>query len=271
VLINADEAARLLLVQPQLSGNGCARTARQLAGSSFFPSDQRLLAQIPDRGDGVRLLTVGRLVEKNGAEFGIRAVAEIARERPGVEYKIVGTGPLHGELSKLIEELGAGSHIRLLGGLEQSEVARTMSQAHALLTPSVTAGDGNQEGIPVVLMEAMATGLPVISTYHSGIPELVEHDVSGLLVPERDVVGLVTEIRRLLSTRDLYQRITASAREKIEQHFDTQKLNDRLVEIHREASGSRRAPGTAVALRLAPPASRSDRYRSATPRRGFSA
>jgi colanic acid/amylovoran biosynthesis glycosyltransferase len=200
-----------------------------------FPFQPRAL---PGAGERLRLLTVGRLVEKKGVEYAIRAVAEIAREHDLIDYEIVGSGPLQPELQRLIDDLGAARFIRMVGDLTQNEVAERMRCAHALLAPSVTARDGNQEGIPVVLMEAMATGLPPITTYHTGIPELVEHDVSGLLAPERDVGALAGHLRRLSTDSGLYRRLNQSARQRVEAEFDVDKLNDRLVRIfHGTAAG----------------------------------
>lgn len=193
-----------------------------------FPFRPRAL---PSAGERLRLLTVGRLVEKKGVEYAIRAVAQIARENNVIEYEIVGSGPLEGELKRLIGDLGAADFIRMVGGLTQDEVAERMGRAHALLAPSVTARDGNQEGIPVVLMEALATGLPPITTYHTGIPELVEHEVSGLLAPERDVDALAVQLRRLMADSGFYQRLSQAARQRVEAEFDIDKLNDRLVRI----------------------------------------
>ncbi|MCB0214455.1 MAG: glycosyltransferase, partial [Anaerolineae bacterium] len=143
----------------------------------------------PDRGQ-VRLLTVARLVEKKGVADGIRAVARVAAKHPQLTYHIAGDGPLRGELQDLIDELEAGHRIKLLGWQPQEKIIELMQQAHILVAPSVTSADGDQEGIPIVLMEAMAQGLPVLSTHHSGIPELVQDGQSGFLAAEHDIDGL---------------------------------------------------------------------------------
>lgn len=179
----------------------------------------------------VRLLSVARLVEKKGIEFAVRAVARMTDRYPGVEYTIVGDGPLGASLTRLAEQLGVADRVKLVGGKNRDEVIRAMRGAHALLAPSVTSVDGDQEGIPVVLMEAMATGLPVLSTYHSGIPELVEDGTTGYLVAERDDEGLAKKLVRLFEDPAAYERIAAAARDRVERGFDIAKLNDRLLEV----------------------------------------
>jgi colanic acid/amylovoran biosynthesis glycosyltransferase len=187
----------------------------------------------------VRLVTVARLVEKKGVEYAIRAVAACARAGMDVEYVIVGTGPLQPELAALASTLGVAERITLVGAKSQEDVAALLRESHILLAPSVTAADGNMEGLPVALMEALATGIPVVSTQHSGIPELVEDGVTGLLVPERDVDALAAALRRLASDRELYLRVSREGRRRVEAEFDVDALNDRLVEILRGAAAAR--------------------------------
>ena len=129
----------------------------------------------------IQLLSVARLVEKKGIEYAIRAAADAAARGVDVDYRIIGGGPLHGRLQALIDELDAADSVRLLGGKTQDEVQELLAWAHIFVAPSVTSSEGDQEGIPVAIMEAMAAGLPIISTRHSGIPELVED--GGVRVP----------------------------------------------------------------------------------------
>lgn len=188
------------------------------------------------------LITVARLVEKKGVEYAIRAVAACAQAGMPVTYTVVGSGPLQPALNALIQELGAQSYITLVGPKPQEEVAHLLRQAHVLLAPSVTAADGNMEGLPVALMEALATGLPVISTRHSGIPELVQHDRTGLLVPERDPVALASALMLLLSNGGLYVSLSTEGRRRVETEFDVAVLNDRLHEIIRGLSRASAKP-----------------------------
>jgi colanic acid/amylovoran biosynthesis glycosyltransferase len=181
----------------------------------------------------LRLVTVARLIDKKGVEYAIRAVAAYAEQGGEVEYTIIGDGPLAPALSRMVRELGMESHIRLTGAMERPGVFATLNRSHVLLAPSVTSADGNQEGIPVAIMEGMATGIPVISTYHTGIPELVEDGVTGMLVPERDPAAIVASLTRLADDPEMYVRVAAAGRERVEQEFDIHRLNDRLVDVYR--------------------------------------
>jgi colanic acid/amylovoran biosynthesis glycosyltransferase len=108
-----------------------------------------------------------------------------------------------------------------------------MQISDLFLLPSVRASDGDEEGTPTVLMEAMACGLPVLSTVHSGIPELVEDGVSGWLVPERDVAALADRIQWMLDHPDRWAAMGRAGRAKVEREFNIDTLNDRLVELYR--------------------------------------
>lgn len=182
----------------------------------------------------VRLLTIGRLAEKKGIEYGVRSVAKLLRNHCNIEYKIAGDGPLKGELQSLIDELNVNDKIRMVGAKSQEEVIELFKNADLFLAPCVHSRDGDQEGIPVVIMEAMAKGMPVISTYHAGIPELVEDGISGFLVPERDVDALAQTLEYLLQHKDLWPTMGRRGRDHIEKHYDIDKQNDRLLQLFKD-------------------------------------
>ena len=187
--------------------------------------------------DRVRLVSVSRLVEKKGLEYGIRAVAKLLRERNiahKIEYTIVGDGNLMAELQQLISDLGISESITLWGQKSSDDVADLLNQSHILLAPSVTSKDGDMEGIPVVLMEAMAMELPVISTYHSGIPELVEDGISGFLVPERDVDLLADRISYLISHPKESEKMGKAGRLKIKRDYNLETLNNQLEKSYQK-------------------------------------
>jgi colanic acid/amylovoran biosynthesis glycosyltransferase len=186
-----------------------------------------------DRMDATQLLTVGRLVEKKGIEYSIRAVAKILKKFPNIEYNIAGDGPLKSKLEALIEELAVGDNIKLLGWQQQEEIAGLMQKADILLAPSVTSKEGDQEGIPVTLMEALAKGLLVLSTRHSGIPELVQDRKSGFLVPERNVDALAQKLESLIENPEIWPEMRLAGRRFVEKKYDINKLNDKLVDIYR--------------------------------------
>ena len=182
------------------------------------------------RDDGrIQLLTVARLVEKKGVRYGIQAVAKLLDQYQRIEYRIVGDGPLKDDIGRLIDELGIGDRVKLLGWKRQAETIELMKEAHIFLAPSVTGGDGGQEGIPVALMEALAQGLPVVSTQHGGIPELIQDGKSGFLVPERDVDALARKLEYLIQHPEIWPEMGRAGRDYVEMYYDIDKLNDRLV------------------------------------------
>ncbi len=146
----------------------------------------------------VKIVTIGRLIEKKGIEYGIRAIAFLAETYPNIEYNIIGDGKLREHFETLIAELNVGHIVKLLGWKQQEELIEILDRSHILIAPSVTATDGNQDAPVNTLKEAMAMGLPVIGTLHGGIPELIEDGISGFLVPERDSKAIAQKVRYLI-------------------------------------------------------------------------
>jgi colanic acid/amylovoran biosynthesis glycosyltransferase len=196
-------------------------------------------ALMRSNGGAVKILTIARLVQKKGIEYGIRAVAQLANAGRPVKYTIAGDGPLHDQLQRLIRDLGMSSVVKLEGWRRRPEVAELLADADILLAPSVTADDGDQEGTPVALMEAMAAGVAVISTHHSGIPEVIENGVSGFVVPVRSVDALSERLRYLIEHPQVRLHIGEAGRAAVQRKFDIGKLNDRLVQIYRDLSAAR--------------------------------
>lgn len=188
------------------------------------------------RGDGpLRVLSVGRLVEKKGTEFGLRAVASLRAVGLPVLYTVIGDGPRRRALEELAGELGVDDVVTFTGARTREQVRAALQEHDVFLCPSVTSSDGDSEGIPVVLMEAMATGLPVVSTWHSGIPELVVNGVSGLLAPERDADAIASHLKALALDETLAVRLGSKARAKVEAEYDVRvlcrRLEERLLEV----------------------------------------
>jgi colanic acid/amylovoran biosynthesis glycosyltransferase len=184
--------------------------------------------------DGVtRIVMVGRLVKKKGVEFALRAIAELVARGKKIEFQVIGDGPLRESLSKLLSDLGLGGHARLSGPQDQSEIIETLSCAHVFVAPSVTTETGDQEGSINVLKEAMAMGLPVVSTLHAGIPEIVQDGRSGFLVPERDTAALADRIEYLVDHPEVWPAMGRNGREFVESHFDINALNESLIDVYR--------------------------------------
>ncbi len=188
-------------------------------------------------GGPVTLLSVGRLVEKKGFEYTIDAM-RILRER-GIEVTltIVGDGPRLEALSSQISSAGLEASISVVPSLPHGELIERYHAHDLFVLHCVTAADGDREGIPNVLKEAMAASVPVVSTYHSGIPELVEHGVNGLLVAERDTTAFADAIASLVEDRDLRQRLARAGLERVREEYDIGPVSEQLISIYREIAG----------------------------------
>jgi glycosyltransferase involved in cell wall biosynthesis/SAM-dependent methyltransferase len=177
----------------------------------------------------VRLLSVARFVEKKGLEYSISAFAK-AQAGLNVEYRIIGYGPLEQKLIALAKMHGVEDKVRFLGQLTNDAVRQEMANADIFVLTSVTAKNGDQEGVPVSLIEAQALGLPVVSSVHAGIPELVTHDATGFLAEERNIDEIAGYMRVLIKNPDIRKTFSANARAKVLHEFDLAKLNDKLAD-----------------------------------------
>jgi colanic acid/amylovoran biosynthesis glycosyltransferase len=188
----------------------------------------------------MRLLAVGRLVEKKGFTHLIDAARILVDQGRLFQLDIIGGGEMEGTLRTLIERLHLEEYVNLLGSLPQSEVKRHIQGAAVMAVPCVVGEDGNRDGLPTVLLEAMALGTPCISTDVTGIPEILHDGETGLLVPQRDPQALAAACARLLDDCDLRVRLAANAREMIETQFDIH-CNTGLMRQHFAAAIAQRA------------------------------
>lgn len=172
----------------------------------------------PDSGPIV-ILTAGRLIPKKGPDDLANAFALLCRGGADVCLRVAGEGGLQPEMEAILSEAGCRGRVQFLARLEPAQVAEEMRRAHLFCLPSRVGPDGDSEGIPNVLKEAMATGLPVLSTYHAGIPELVEDGVSGYLVPERDIAGLADRLRYLVDRPEQWEAMGRAGRARVEAEF----------------------------------------------------
>jgi colanic acid/amylovoran biosynthesis glycosyltransferase len=181
------------------------------------------------------ILHVGRLVEKKGTADLIAALAGMA----GVRLVVIGDGPLRAQLQHQAGELGVKA--QFLGPQNVGEVAEWMRRATLLAMPSVTARDGDAEGLPNVVVEGAASGIPVVATRHSGIPEAVEDGATGYLVREGDRRALAARIGTLLESADLRREMGFAARVLAMERFDRVGQAARLEAIYDEVAGIERA------------------------------
>ncbi len=176
------------------------------------------------------VLSVGRLVEVKGTEYLIRAFAALAPRPTNVELVIVGEGALKAKLAALAESLGIGARVRFLGSLLHADVIGLIRKAAMMVLPSVRTRTGRVEGLGMVLLEAAASGVPLIASRSGGIPEVVIDGQTGYLTPERDTSALAARMNDLLDDRDRRIQLGAQARALVERQFDlatqTMKLED---------------------------------------------
>lgn len=193
--------------------------------------DTKLLAYQPRRllaGESVRLLSVCRLVEKKGVDFAMRALARLLGSGVEFAWSIVGDGPELRNLKRLSHALGLRRHVTFLGPQRRERVRSLLQEAHIFLGTSVTSPNGDEEGVPVALMEAMASGLPVVSTFHSGIPELVRDGKTGVLVQENDVAQLAARLAGLFASPAEWPELGLAGRSVVESEYDQGKLHAEL-------------------------------------------
>ncbi|MCF6256313.1 MAG: glycosyltransferase family 4 protein [Gammaproteobacteria bacterium] len=167
-----------------------------------------------------RIVAVGRLIEKKGFCDLIAACAELHKRNIDFECQIIGGGPLQDTLVADIHQRGLQNKVKTLGPLPQKEVIACLQQTAVFAAPCVVGLDGNRDGLPTVLLEAMALGVPCISTDVTGIPEAIKHNHSGLIVPQKDVAALTDALAHLLLHSQERTRLAQHARRLIEQAFD---------------------------------------------------
>lgn len=176
------------------------------------------------------VLFVGRLTEKKGCEYLIKSMAKVQAILPDVELVIIGDGDLRANLEALAAKLLRRYQFL---GLQTSDVVKDwMNRASILAAPSVTATKGDSEGLPTVIVEAQSMGLPVVSTFHAGIPEAVIHGETGFLSEERDSDALGKYTLQLLKDPQQWQRFSIKAREHMEANFDSTTKNKILEGIY---------------------------------------
>ncbi len=174
------------------------------------------------------IVSVGRLVEKKGFADLIDACAILAAEGRTFRCDIVGSGPLGPALAERITAAGLEDVVVLTGSMPQHEVLRIVQQAAAFAAPCVIADDGNRDGLPTVLLEAMALGTPCVATDVTGVPEVIRHENTGLLVEQHRPLALARSLGRLLDDRQLRTNLALSARNLVETEFDGARQSARL-------------------------------------------
>lgn len=199
-----------------------------------------VLPEIPYRPrraprDGAwKIVQAARLVAKKGLPTALRAFAKFAERHELATFTIAGDGPMEAQLRALAAELGVAERVAFAGFLSQEALQRVLAESHIFLHPSETA-DGDVEGVPNAMLEAMASGLPVVATRHGGIPEVVADGHNGLLCAEQDVAGVAAALHRLADDEALYTRLGEEAARSVRAQFSAERQIAAIERIYSEA------------------------------------
>ena len=177
-----------------------------------------------------------RLVPKKGLMTTLRAFATVARAHPAARLTIAGDGPLRADLEREVQALGLGGRVAFPGFLEATALRDLVASAHVFLHPSETPPDGNREGVPNAMLEAMATGLPVLATWHGGIPEAVTDGVSGRLVAEGDDAALASAALDLCGDPERWRAMALAASHEAAAKFERGRQTAILEGLYAEAA-----------------------------------
>jgi glycosyltransferase involved in cell wall biosynthesis len=226
------ECAGVVVPSGFLGGNleaaGCPQDKIHLVASGV---DLRKFVQPDVRPEGKKFLAVGRMVEKKAPEVTLRAFSEVATRHADAELLMVGDGPLLGRCRQAAGELGLNRQVHFVGVQSHEKVRKAMQEANVFVQHSVTASDGDTEGLPVAILEAMASGLPVVSTWHSGIPEAVEDGVTGFLVAEGDWIAMGRAMLSLMEHPGRAQNMGQAGRNRVVGQFSSEISISRLRSV----------------------------------------
>ncbi len=226
--------ARSLSLVDALGALGCPTDKIRL-NRTGIPLAEFPYARRENPGGRFRLFQACRLIEKKGLPTTLRAFARFANAFPDSRLTLAGDGPMETSLRQLSAELGVADRVEFTGFLRQDELRRRLYESHLFLHPSEIGRDGNQEGVPNSLLEAMASGLPVFATTHGGIPEAVEHGVSGWLVAEGDHEALGRALVECASAPDRLAAMGEAAARAVAVHFDAAAQARNLEDCYAEA------------------------------------
>jgi len=235
------DQARLLLVRSEslarkLAALGADPAKIRLHRTGIPAGDIPFQQRVPPADGAWRCVQACRLIAKKGLATTLRGFAGFAGEYPAATLTIAGEGPQLAEMRALAAKLEIADRVEFPGFLSQAELRGLYARSHFFLHPSETAPDGDQEGVPNSMLEAMAGGLPVVATNHGGIPEAVEHGASGWLVPERDHEALAQALLTLARTESHYLKMSAAAAARVSAFFNLTDQARILEACYREAA-----------------------------------
>ncbi len=214
---------------------GCPREKMRLNRTGIpldaFPLVKRTM---PEDGRW-QFVQACRLIAKKGLKSAMQAFAMFHGFQPNSRFVIAGDGPMKETLLELARELGVAQAVVLRGFLDQAALAKLYAESHVFVHPSEMTSDQNQEGVPNSMLEAMATGLPVLATRHGGIPEAVTDGASGLLCPERDPQALMEAMFRFTEHPENMLAMGEDAARSVREDFSQQRAIERLENFYDEA------------------------------------
>lgn len=190
--------------------------------------------KLPKQDDVFQILSVGYLIERKGFEYLIKAIKKILEKHPHVKLDIVGTGPLENKLKNMILELELSDEVQILQNVSDDELLSLYNQADLFVLPSIRDSQGNTEGLGVVLIEAMACGLPVIGSNIGGIPDIIKDRESGLLFNEKDIDDLSLKILSVIEDEELKNRLSINGSKRAQQ-FTWTNIASRYIEVYNES------------------------------------
>ncbi|QQR62657.1 glycosyltransferase [bacterium] len=187
----------------------------------------------------IKILTIGRLHPMKGHSYSIQAIKMLSDLGYNITYNIYGEGKEHNALLKLIKELKLENTVYLKNYCSHKDVVNLLHNHHIFLLTSCTTQTGSQEGIPNVLMEAMATGMPIVSTWHSGIPELITDKKNGLLVPEYDSQATAEALLELITHSTDWPKLATEARKYVLNEHNTKKQTEKVLQLFYKIKNSK--------------------------------
>ncbi len=178
-----------------------------------------------------QILSVGYLIQRKGFEYLIRAMPQVLEEHANARLKIVGSGPLETELKELIYELGLGDEVEIVKNISDDELLMVYNSADLFVLPSIVDSQGNTEGLGVVLLEAMACGLPVMGSNVGGIPDIITNNETGILVEEKDLQGISEAMKKLIKDEELRSILSKNGYNSVKHNFNWKTLAKRYTEV----------------------------------------
>ena len=220
-------------MRKDIINGGCSKDKAILLYLGVNLDKLKYLKRMPQDRE-ISIIMCGRFIDKKGFIYGIQAVAKLLRTNKNIKLKIIGDGPLRKYFEDYIKENNLEYNVLLLGTKSYKEYIEELLKSHIILAPSIEAASGNKEGLPMVLIEALATGIPAVATGYSGIPELVIDNKTGFTTKEKDVDQIAECLLKFIDNPVLLSEFGQNGRALVEEKFDLAKQTRKLENIYKE-------------------------------------